>query len=205
MSRMPVAWMVLCFVLGMIGAALGAWVLSRSARAQLEAQRQAFELAREQADRDLRQALLCAPQWVQQTVRVEMELGGRQQAERNKAQFREQQRWQAEQDERRLAEWRALLSPSAVRVAPQPPPVLRTDQPAPAYAPRRAPAPDPSARSVESTGTALPRPAPACAPEATERELSDEEIDALPPDLPAPARPQRRKLSAPKKPPLRNI
>jgi hypothetical protein len=53
--------------------------------------------------------------------------------------------------------------------------------------------------------TPRPQPAPVCAPQEPERELSDEEIDALPPDLPAPTRLQGRKLPAPKKPVLRDI
>jgi hypothetical protein len=104
-----ISCLLVCFALGMFGALLGAWIFSRASRAQLEAQRDAFELAREQAQRDLQQALLCVPQWIQQNVRMEIGFLGRQQAERHKAQLREQQRWQSGQDEQRLAEWRAMM------------------------------------------------------------------------------------------------
>jgi len=203
-TEMQVGFLVACFALGVLGAGLGAWVFSRTARSQLEAQRRAFEQAREQAQRDLQQALLCVPQWVQQTVRVELGLLGLQHAERHKAQLREQQRWQSEQDAQRQAEWRALLSGS-----PTPGPV---DAPQAARRPERtspvpqpAPASDSSACPAESMGVPRPQPVPVHAPEVPERELSDEEIDALPPDLPAPTRRPGRKLPAPQKPVLRNI
>ncbi len=210
MTQTPLDELIAVFILGMIGAALGAWALARAARARLDAQQQAFEQAREQAQRDLHQALLCVPQWVQQTVRIELELVSRQQAGRSREQLLEQQRWQAEQDERRVAEWQALLSPRVpLRRELQPPPVPRTEQPAPVYAPRRAPMAAPPERAPEPLAT--PQPAPVATPEASktaempERELTDEEIDALPPDLPVPVASQRKKLPAPKKPVLRNI
>jgi len=203
-AEMQMGFLVACFALGVLGAGLGAWVFSRTARMQLEAQRRAFEHARDQAQRDLQQALLCVPQWVQQTVRVELEFLGWQHAERHKAQLREQQRWQSEQDARRQAEWRVLLSGSSTpRPVNAPQAVGRPDRTAPP--PRPAPAADSSACPVESTLAPQPQPAPVHAIEAPERELSDEEIDALPPDLPAPTRLQGRKLPAPKKPVLRNI
>jgi hypothetical protein len=196
-------FLLVCFALGVSGALLGAWVFLRTTRAQLEAQRDAFELAREQAQRDLQQTLLCVPQWIQQAVRIELEFLGRQEAERHKAQFREQQRWQSGQDEQRLAEWSTLMSASASR------PVNKAS--AAASRPERPmPMPTPApvsllARPPELMDTPRPQPAPVCAPQEPERELSDEEIDALPPDLPAPTRLQGRKLPAPKKPVLRDI
>ena len=195
--------LLVCFALGIFGALLGAWVFLRTTRAQLEAQQDAFELAREQAQRDLQQTLLCVPQWIQQTVRIELEFLGRQQAERHRAQFREQQRWQSGQDEQRLAEWRALMSAFASRPVNEAPVAASRPE-----RPTLVPAPAPislSARPPELMGTPRPPPAPVCAPQEPERELSDEEIDALPPDLPAPTRLQGRKLPAPKKPVLRNI
>ena len=98
MSEYPFGVVIVCLVVGLLGAMLGAWLCSRGFGAQLEAQREAFELAREQAGRDLQQALLFVPQRVQQIVRMEFEFAGRQQAERCKAQLREQQRWQSEQE-----------------------------------------------------------------------------------------------------------
>ena len=202
-TEMQVGFLVACFALGVLGAGLGAWVFSRTTRTQLEAQRQAFEQAREQAQRDLQQALLCVPQWVQQTVRVELEFLGWQHTERHKAQLREQQRWQLEQDAQRQAEWRALLSGSPTpRPVKTPQAVSRAERTAPV--PQPAPATD-SACPPELMGAPRSQPMLVHAPEVPERELSDEEIDALPPDLPAPTRLQGRKLPAPKKPVLRNI
>ena len=195
-------FLVACFVLGALGAGLGAWVFLYATRAQLEAQHRAFEQAREQAQRDLQQALLCIPQWVQKATRVELELLGRQHTQRHKAQLGEQRRWQSEQDDQRQAEWHALLSGSdALRPA-------KTSSAGVGRPERLAPAPAPavvSARTPESMGVPRAQPEPVHAPKAPERELSDEEIDALPPDLPLPIRPQGRKMSAPKKPILRNI
>lgn len=205
MTQMPIDELIAVFVLGMIGAALGAWAFSRAAQARLDAQERAFEQAREQAQRDLHRALLCVPQWVQQTVRVELELVFRQQAGRSREQFLEQQRWQTEQDERRLSEWGTLLSSLAPRPAPAPLPVMRTDQPAPAYAPKPVPPPARSPWPPEPMAVPQPPRAAVGAPDAPEQALSDAEIDALPPDLPAPVRPQRKKLPAPKAPVLRNI
>lgn len=210
MTEAQFGFLVICLVVGALGAMLGAWACSRSHRAELDAQSNAFELAREKADRDLQQVLLCVPQWVQKAVRLEFELVVRQQAERWKEQLREQQRWQSEQDELRLAEWRALVpgSPRRPGKAPVPAVAVAPERPSPvperAFVPRPMPAPPP-ARSPEPSEVARPQPAQARAAEVPERELSDEEIDALPPDLPTPNRLSGRKLPAPKGPVLRNI
>lgn len=187
-----------CFVVGMLGTLLGAWLCARSSRAQLETQRHAFELAREKAERDLHQALLCVPQWMQQTVRVELEFLGRQQTERWKELVSDQHRWQAVQDGLREAEWQALLAGSPARrplTAPVPVPAARvpSGQAVPVTSLPRPPEPQ---------KIADPLPSPAAEPE---QELTDEEIDALPPDLPMPTRVPGRKLQAPKRPVLRNL
>ena len=199
-GEMHIASMVACIAAGILGAGLGAWIFSQTVRAQLEAQRQAFEVAREKAQRDLQQTLLCVPQWVQRAARVELELLGRQHAGRHEALLREQQRWQAEQDERRRAEWRALrLEPVSAKLAPAPQPDgNRGAKPTP------GPSPVP-ANLPESMDMRRPPPAPVESPEVPERELSDEEIDALPPDLPPPLRPRSKKMPAPSKPVLRSI
>ncbi len=198
MHDFPFGVAAICFVVGMLGAALGTWLCMRSARVRLEAQRHALELARDKAARDVQQALLCIPQWMQQTVRVELELLGRQQAERWKDLVREQQRWHTEQDRLHQAQWHAVLAASsglrrqdAVPAAPATPPKtppapLRARLPEPQKAPQAAP------------------PLMATQPPA-EKELTDEEIDALPPDLPAPAPPPGKKWPAPRRPVLRNI
>lgn len=51
----------------------------------------------------------------------------------------------------------------------------------------------------------LPRPAPFVETPRTEPELSDEEIDALPPELPSPDKPRKRILPPPRKPTLRSL
>ncbi|MDH6168963.1 hypothetical protein M2282_004127 [Variovorax boronicumulans] len=199
-SEMHIGSLVACVASGILGAGLGAWIFSQTVRAQLEAQRQAFELAREKAQRDLQQTLLCVPQWVQRAARTELELLGRQHAGRHEALLREQQRWQAEQDERRQAEWRALrLEPVGAKLPPAPQPDgNRGAKPTPAPSP--APARPPGSMVMRP-----PPPAPVESPELPESELSDEEIDALPPDLPPPLRPRSKKMSAPGKPVLRSI
>jgi hypothetical protein len=53
--------------------------------------------------------------------------------------------------------------------------------------------------------TPLPRPAPSYAADAPELELSDEEIDALPAELPVPGPARKRVLPAPKKPVMREL
>ncbi|MEJ8810711.1 hypothetical protein WKW77_06505 [Variovorax ureilyticus] len=73
---------------------------------------------------------------------------------------------------------------------------------------RQAAAKEPSpasARPPALTHAPLPRSGPAAAPDEPERELSDEEIDALPPELPAPGKPRKRIQHAPTRPPLRSI
>jgi type VI secretion system protein ImpL len=102
-----------------------------------------------------------------------------------------------------MAEWRALMSASASRLVDKSPVAAnRPERPTPVPTPAPASL---SARPPELMGTPRPQPAPVCAPQEPERELSDEEIDALPPDLPAPTRLQGKKLPAPRKPVLRNI
>lgn len=200
---MQICFLLTCIVLGALGAGLGAWVFSQTARAQLKAQRRAFELASEQVQRDLQQALLCVPQWVQKAARVELELLGRQHTERHRELLREQKRWQADQEDQRQAEWRALLLEPVTPRPPKP----NTGQPSDREPGKRsASVPPPTPADVhEATSVRRPQPVPVAVAEELERELTDEEIDALPPDLPPPVRSRGRKMSAPNKPILRNI
>lgn len=258
----PLALGVAAFALGLLGAALGAWWLSKRlsaqwasemprllqaqleahARAQVpplrdaspaadapvldtallaaqlrsqltaafDAQREALQRARQQADDTLHQALQRLPQGVQQAIQVELEFQAQQQAERDAARAVEQQRWQAEKDERRAAELRVLLqalgaqpSAGATRTAASPPEPARPPVPAPGALARHAAAV--SARPPELELTPLPRPQPSRGPEPAAPELSDEELDALPPDLPAPDKARRRILPPPKRPPFRSL
>ncbi|APW38284.1 hypothetical protein RD110_14690 [Rhodoferax koreense] len=78
--------------------------------------------------------------------------------------------------------------------------------PRPSLAPMQPrPSAAPSARPPELSSKPLAAPAPAAIEEAPARELSDAEIDALPPDLPARAPPRRRVLPAPKSPAMRRL
>ena len=204
---MQICFLLTCIVLGALGAGLGAWVFSQTARAQLKAQRRAFELASEKVQRDLQQALLCVPQWVQKAARIELELLGRQHTERHRELLREQKRWQAEQEDQRQAEWRALLLEPVTTPRPTTPPKPNAGQPS-GHEPgkKSAPVPPPTpADAHEATSVHRPQPVPVAVAEELERELTDEEIDALPPDLPPPVRSRGRKMSAPNKPILRNI
>ena len=62
-----------------------------------------------------------------------------------------------------------------------------------------------SARPPELLLTPITRSDTAATPAAFERAWTDEELDALPPELPAPGPSRKRTLRAPAKPPLRNI
>ncbi|SEJ80571.1 MULTISPECIES: hypothetical protein [unclassified Variovorax] len=200
MHGMSLGLPIVCFLVGALGAVLGAWVYTRRATAQLEALRWTLELAREKAERDTQLASLCVPQWVQQAVRLEFERLGKLQAAQWSEQAREQQRWQAEQDVLRRGEWQALQGNAVCRV----PPVMAA--PAPVARPQRMPVASPTTEQMRRfEPPKAPLPTPVAAAEAPERELSDAEIDALPPDLPAPARPPGKKLPAPKARVLRNI
>lgn len=209
---------IICFVVGMLGVVLGAWLCMRGYEERFKAQRKAFELARQKAEHDLQRALSYVPQWMQQAVRVEFELLGRLQTERWKELAQEQQHWQSGQEALRRLEWQALLAewPGRRSPAPRPagpvtagrtassaapaPTLVRSPKPSLTAWPEPQSEPDPAPRRQPE-----PKPEHATALQPPERELTDEEIDALPPDLPAPAPPRTRKLPAPKGAVLRNI
>ncbi|MDQ7998133.1 MAG: hypothetical protein AAGC76_20000 [Luteibacter sp.] len=197
----PLGLTILCFGLGMLGSLIGAWFCTRRSAAQLDASWQALEQDREKVQHDMRLASLCVPQWVQQAVRLEFERLDRKQSERWGELLREQLRWQAEQDVLRRREWLALGggagSGDRMKAGASPGASGRS-----ARAPGM-PVQPPRAHGPESQ--AAPAAAPLVAPEPPGHELSDAEIDALPPDLPAPARFSGKKLPAPKGRVLRNI
>ena len=172
------------FALGLAGAALGAWALSRSLRQQLDLHRRSLQHAHTEAGDGLQLALSCVPQWIQRAVRAELELVARLQAERSREQLCEQQRWQAEQNALRLTEWRELRETDRAIPVSRARELVEVPVP-PLLAPR--------VRAQTADGG------------ASQRELSDAEIDALPPDLPMPARPSRKKWASPTQRLLRNI
>ena len=87
---------------------------------------------------------------------------------------------------------------------PTPTPMERPDVLMRATRPAAAAGPTLSARPPEMRHTPIPRAQASVDPPAARRELSDEELDALPPELPGPTR-SRRALPAPKKPPFRSL
>jgi hypothetical protein len=177
----PVVYLLLgSFAMGLLGAVVGTWVLAQRVRAQLAGQLQAAGM----------------PQMVQQAIQIELEFLSRRQTERDEAHAQEQQRWQAGQDERLAEVRRVLLQALAAQAGKSMPSAVV--KPA-------APAPIASARPPELMSTPLPRPQPVHEPEPPALELSDEELDALPPELPASAKPRKRMQAAPKKPVMRDL
>lgn len=194
MTLIQVNFLVVCFAVGVAGALLGFWVFSQRLGRQLEAQRRALDAERDQT---------------RQVIRAELELLGQQQIAHQDVQRLALALWQAEQDARRRAEWQALRptpppslakreGPLARPLAPPQPAQPRSSPPVPAMPPDSEPATSPAP-------LALPTAARREAVAPPERELTDEEIDALPPDLPVPTRVPGRKLPAPKGLVLRNL
>lgn len=196
MQGFPLGLTVLCFGIGMLGSLFGAWFSTRKSAARLDASWQALEQDREKAQREMQLASLCVPQWVQQAVRLEFERLDNQQSQRWSELFREQLRWQAEQDALRRREWVALGGASMEGRLPQKP------SPVPG---NRPPVPKQPAQTIGPEPFKAPSRMPAVSPELSGQQLSDAEIDALPPDLPAPARLYGKKLPAPRGRVLRNI
>ena len=148
-------------------------------------------------------------QRVQQAVQVEIEYLAQQQLARDEALAQKQRRWHAEQRAHNAMDLQLLLDTLEARGGKAVTHGVATMQPT---SPRTAPvaaAPTHSAtalaRPPESTPVPVPRADIAPEAERPELELSDEEIDALPPELPTLAKPRKRVLPAPRKPPLQSI
>ena len=192
MTLIQANFLVVCFVVGVAGALLGLWAFSHRLGRQLDAQRHTSDSEREQ---------------MRLAIRAELALLGQQQAAHQKAQRLALAHWQAEQDARRLAEWQAL-SPAPPTVSGRGGPVGPPVAPFPTQRPRSPAAPafhEDSAPQNSPVPLALPAVVHREIEAAPERELTDEEIDALPPDLPVATRVPGRKLPAPKSPVLRNL
>lgn len=189
----PVYLLLGCFGLafGLLGAALGAWFIARrtpastSPRARIDTSYGDAEILRvveaavQSAMSGVEATLVHRiPEWVQQAVRVELEFQTRQQVEREEARSHEHRRWQVRHGEQRMAEIRALLQVLSAQLAH--------------LAPDAAIEPTPLRFEDADAGVDLAA-------------LSDEEIDALSPELPLSTRPRKRILPAPKKPTLRDI
>lgn len=148
--------------------------------------------------RGVQEAVDRLPQTVQRALQVELDFLVQQQAQRD-----------AEQSQRERARDEALhlLIASIKERAPQPPvrSAVSASAPAPAMRPPAEPPRTVSARPPELLLTPLPQPEPVYDEPEPEGVLSDEEIDALPPDLPMAGKPQKRLLATPKKPVLRKL
>ncbi|MGJ7510597.1 hypothetical protein [Variovorax sp. GT1P44] len=230
MSMTPSATYLLLgsFALGILGAVLGAWLYARSvAAAAAKAPPARADLPADAVDRDTElmkvvqasvsselsgieaKLLQRIPQYVQQAIQIELQFHTQQQVEREKARACSQERWQAERDERRSSEFRTLLrvleawsaevAPGVAFESPERP------QRPPASGASAMPAPAVSARPPELVHTPLPRPQPVLHADESGPELSDEEIDALPAELPVPGKQRKRVLPAPKKPVWRSL
>lgn len=171
-----------------------------------------------QADHPLQQALQRLPQMLQQAIQVELAFLATQQAQRDQALADQQAAWREEQNKlhaQRDAHYAAEINRLAqalsasrgqpeVRALSLPRAATHLHTPAP-HAPVYGPQPV-SARPPELLHTPIVRPASVYATEEPAPELTDTELDALPPDLPTPGRPQRRILPPPKKKPtMRNL
>ena len=91
---------------------------------------------------------------------------------------------------------------------PQPQPPVRTPesaQPVPSPSRSLSPPLQPPSSPPSVALQPLPRPQPVALAAAPEVELTDDEIDALPPELPAPATPHKRVLPPPRKPMLNRL
>lgn len=219
-SQVPALMLFGCLLAGLMGAAVGAWWCARAVRLALRAQlrlvlHELSPLPQGQPQlqpADLPDHSAALMQAVRQAIQIELEFQERQLAERDRARVEEQRRWQTDHDERRATEFRSLLHVLSAQSAMGPVPGVsiaapaRHRGPSSAVAPASpAPAAAVSARPPELMHTPLPRPQPAYAPDAPEVALSDEEIDALPAEIPVPDRPRKRILPAPPKRMLRDL
>jgi hypothetical protein len=191
---------------GLLGAFVGARLMARSIAASAEARRRiapsfgdaetlrVVEAAVAAAMKGVEATLLQrVPQWVQQAVRVELEFQTRQLDERDEVRAQEQQRRQAAQEEQRAAELRAQFQVLSAQVAAVM--VHAADEAGAGTV--VAPSPPRFVRLAAQGAVEADTDAMA--------ELSDEEIDALPPDLPGTLRPRKRILPAPRKPTMRDV
>jgi hypothetical protein len=210
-----------CFAAAFIGAAAGAALVWRALVRRID--------GASNADPAIQEMLHRMPALLQQTLKIESDFYAQRQSERDGAQSSRLERWQAEQEqsaarreERSAAELRDVLlalsrRPEAsvevavVQQAPTRPEPTTSPEPQPHPLPQPQPR-EPaafvqpvSARPPELLQTPLPRAVPVYSAPEPQRELTDEEIDALPADVPASDKPRKRILPSPKKSVLRNL
>ncbi|MBO9647904.1 MAG: hypothetical protein J7605_05285 [Variovorax sp.] len=200
----PLVWLVAGLLLGGIGMGLFgivcARIFTREVRKELIDRLRDHEQSMRQALMERDSATLLAPgfdeprfaQHVQRVIQVEIEYLAQ---------------CQRDCDARHAEDMRALLHALEVREGKA---VASATTPRSEVPERKSGQVSPSRPAVsahppELMHVPLPRVKPCHEPEEPKLELSDEEIDALPPDLPQPAKQRRRILAAPVKPPLRSI
>ena len=221
-SEMLVTLGLTCFAAALLGAIAGAALVWR-----VLVQRAERGVKPEIALQEMQHRL---PALLQQTLKVEFDFYAQRQIERDGAQSLSLARWQAEQEQLaarreksgviglrgvldKLEVLGALVAsaprPDPARQMPVAVPLLTSTvsrplvtQPTDTSAHTAHPI---SARPPELLHTPLPRTAPVHSPPETPRELTDEEIDALPADLPEASMPRKRILPSPKKPTLRSL
>ena len=186
---------------GFSGALLGGFWMQRQLRSRLATQPsqplQAVQPVQPEELQALQDALAGMPQSLQRALQVELDLFGHQQAQRDVA--------IAQREEVRGAALRGLIESLSTAKLPKPAPPRATTSPAPTPPAPSAPEAVISARPPELLLTPLPEPAPVYEVPAPERELTDEEIDALPPEPLVTDKPRKRVLPPPKKPVMRGL
>lgn len=208
-------WVLVALSCGLIGAWIGGLLVARQVRRRLACAPDAAAHAPARADaihalalsldarfaaqqRAWQETVERLPQTVQQALQVEFDFLAQQQAQRDLHRTQREQ----ERDEA----MRVLIASLKARVpAPEARPAVPPPAPAPAARPPAVSPPAVSARPPELLLTPLPQPEPVYDEPAPEPVLSDEEIDALPPELPLADKPRRRILPTPKKPVLRKL
>ncbi|CAN5887453.1 hypothetical protein BH11PSE13_BH11PSE13_39430 [soil metagenome] len=208
-----------CFAAALIGAATGTALVWRLLLQGAN--------DKPKADPALQEMLHRMPALLQQTLKADSDLYAQRQSERDGAQSSRLERWQAEQEqlaarreERSAAELHGVLEALEVlkvlaRRSKLPPPLSpvsplsRPSPQPPVVVERSVQSPTDvlpmSARPPELMQTPLPRVEPVYSATVPTRELTDEEIDALPADLPELTLPRKRILPSPRKPTLRNL
>jgi hypothetical protein len=216
----PLIYLAAGILLGCIGATLlgvvCAKIFMRGLRHELSVRLQNHEQSLRSAFLKRETAPSLAPdldvaritQHLQQAIQVEIEYLAQRQLERDEIFAQKQRRWQAEQEARHANDIRDLLHALCSQGGKGKADTAATrhsSSPRIASASIESPPSVVSARPPELVHTPLPRPEIEHVAEQSELELSDAEIDALPPELPHPVKSRKRLPFAPAKPPFRGI
>ncbi|MDQ0083785.1 hypothetical protein J2W35_004151 [Variovorax boronicumulans] len=181
---------------------------------QFEEQRRRAEQMQQGVEQIFQLVLQRMPQVIQQAIQVELEFQAQSQVQRDEARLLEQRRRDDERNNHLAAELNKMhrvLAACSVRVpsaneAPADAARQSVSAPGPVFpvsGTLPAPPPTMSARPPEKESVPLARSV--SEPEKQTLELTEAEIDALPPELPVSVTPGRRILAMPKKSTLRNL